>query len=117
MPALGKELERQYTPDDLAMKEVDSYVERIEKQTERHNPDDTKSQQSLQPVVAAQKPASQSVGVIVVKPNIVLPLQEQEISLGLRSGVVSGVKWLAEWCIMMIKKYPGRVFYLPIKQR
>ena len=43
--------------------------------------------------------------------EIVLPLTEGEMKTGLKSKVSNSLRWLAEWSVMIIKKYPGRVFY------
>jgi len=36
---------------------------------------------------------------------------EEEIKKKSRYGVSEAVRWLAEKCLYLIKKYPGRVFY------
>ena len=117
MPAVGKEIERplisevENTPVERA-----GYVERVEKQTETQQPVNTPTQQT--------KPQGdtsvQDMGKIVsaqfavqTKPKIVLPLDSRGVSEGLHHGVWDSMRWLSEWCVMMIKKYPGRVFYLP----
>ncbi|MBI3954789.1 hypothetical protein HY333_01970 [Candidatus Collierbacteria bacterium] len=112
----SKEQEQPSSADEQALKEVEGYIERIERQSE------VKSAQSpLQPAPQVQQaPASvvSDMGQIVLqsaqkvgKPKIVLPLTEDGIKKGLHHKMIDGVRWLAEWCIFMIKKYPGRVFY------
>lgn len=103
--------------DELALKEVDGYIEKIEKKSET-----TADQSGLSPspqqfsapsvrddmgktIMAAAKASS--------KPNIVLPLDEEEIRQGLHHKMIDAVRWMAEWSIYIIKKYPGRVFYRP----
>lgn len=109
-----REIERRLPTDidTIAQQEVDNYIEHIEKKTETQ---DAQSQSNQQQTVADdqqnQAPAV-SVRPIEEKKNIVLPLQKEEISAGLHSNVASGLRWLAEWCLMMIRKYPGRVFYM-----
>lgn len=116
MPTLGKEYENKPSPEELAVKEVDSYLEKIEKQAE------TKSQVSpLQPApqtTPAPAPVTDDMGKIVMqqfqataKPKITLPLTENQVREGLHHKVIDGIRWLAEWSIYIIKKYPGRVFY------
>lgn len=116
MPVLGKEVERQYIPDELAVKEVENYVERVERQSERSASDAQTQDSTVKPNAQAQSQSTTSqsgnVAVVINKP-INLPLDQSQISDGTKKGVFEGVKWLAEWCIMMIKKYPGRVFYSP----
>ena len=34
MPALGKEVERQLTPDEIALREIQGYIDRAEHQAE-----------------------------------------------------------------------------------
>lgn len=117
MPAVGKETERPpiIEVENAPIEQV-GYVEKVEKQVE------TQQQANLQP----QKPqtpkgsVSGDMGKIVsaqfavqTKPSITLPMDEKEISEGLHHKVWEGVRWASEWCVMMIKKYPGRVFYLP----
>jgi len=121
MPIPGKEIEHRPDLDQVAMREVEGYVERIEKQVEAQN----QQQQSPQiPTATTPKTAFTDMGSVVTaqfaavtKPNIVLPLNQTQIEEGLHRKIIDGVAWLAEWCVMMIKKYPGRVFYMPPNQR
>lgn len=117
MPALGKENERPLMPEvETAPAEQIGYVEKVEKQVETQQYVNTQPQQSqVQKTVTAS-----DMGKIVsaqfatqTKPNITLPLDQKEITEGLHHSVLEGVRWASEWCVMMIKKYPGRVFYLP----
>ena len=116
MPAVGKEIEHQVglevTPQVV---EQSSYVEKVEKQVETQQ----QANPQPQPPKPQQQSGSQDMGKVVsaqfavkTKPNIILPLNKQEMTSGLRQGVMKGVRWASEWCLMMIKKYPGRVFYL-----
>jgi len=116
MPPVGKELEPQLTPDQLANIEVAGYVEKIEKQTENIQPTNQSIPQAQ--VVPPTKPTD--MGKIVAaqfatssRPKIVLPMDQRQVEEGLHRRVFDGVRWLSEWCVFMIKKYPGRVFYLP----
>ena len=103
------------TVEEQALKEVEGYIEQVEKQAEASVSD------VLQPSAGATPtptPVYDDMGKIVVqaadssgKASIVLPLDEEEIKKGLHHKVVDGLRWLAEWCIYIIKKYPGRVFY------
>jgi len=121
MPAVGKEIERPIIQEvDKAPIEQADYVEKVEKQVE------TQQQTNLQPQQpqTTKQPASGDMGKIVsaqfaiqTKPSIILPMNEKEVSDGLHHKVWEGVRWAAEWCAMMIKKYPGRVFYLPSETR
>ena len=117
MPPIGKELEHQPSLDDVAVREVEGYIERVERQVEAPPKD---SQTPVQPPQPQQQNQVADMGKIVAaqfgdgnKPNIVLPLNKTDIENGLKLNVYNGVRWLSEWCVYMIKKYPGRVFYLP----
>lgn len=112
-----KEFEpRQTSVDEQAMKEVEGYVERIEKQVEISGDDTLKpSPKTVKPTVVTD-----DMGKVVMqsaqgqgKQKIVLPMDEEEIKDGLHHKIIDAARWLSEWCIYMIKKYPGRVFYRP----
>jgi hypothetical protein len=117
MPTPGKEIEQQPGFDQVATREVEDYIERVERQAESQaQVQQTNNGNVPQP---ATQPA-QDMGNIVSaqfavtgKPKIILPLNQSQIEEGMHHKIVDGIKWLAEWCVMMIKKYPGRVFYLP----
>jgi hypothetical protein len=117
MPAVGKEIERQITPEVIPQPvEQSSFVEKVEKQVETQQPATT---QTPQPQVKLDTKVS-DMGKIVsaqfaiqTKPKIILPETKDEIIEGLSHKVWESARWLSEWCLMMIKKYPGRVFYLP----
>ena len=42
---------------------------------------------------------------------IVLPLTEAEFEQGLKSQIWSSLRWVAEWCLLLIKRYGSRVFF------
>ncbi len=56
-------------------------------------------------------------GQIIVAPSqpkqvkIVLPLSQTGVQQGLTLKVVYSLRWLAEWCMRIIKKLPGKVMY------
>ena len=116
MPAVGKEVEHLLTPEETSQQvEPVSYVEKIEKQAETQQPANTQPQQPQ-----TKKADVNDMGKIVsaqfaieTKPNITLPMNQPEVVEGLHHKIWEGVRWLSEWCVLMIKKYPGRVFYLP----
>jgi hypothetical protein len=116
MPVLGKEAEPHLSPEQIAVQEVQGYVEKIERRAEIQAIDVSQQPKAQLPNVQTKS----DMGVIVSsqlshvrKPNIVLPIDQGAIQFGLKKSVVLGVRWLSEWCVMMIKKYPGRVFYMP----
>lgn len=103
--------------EEQALREVQGYIEKVEKKPEIvTNQASNASSQLMNGQI--QTSVSDDMAVVVAqsiqnqgKPKIVLPLTEEELRKGLHHRVIDGVRWLAEWCRMMIKKYPGRVFY------
>lgn len=115
MPSLGKETERQLTPDEIALREIEGYLDKVEHQTEAQKPQSPPVQVSQQAPVSVQTGATKFIpqAPLVTPTKIVLPLDQSGVEGGLGANVLDGFRWLSEWCVMMIKKYPGRVFYLP----
>src|SRR5688572_12270863 len=115
MTALTEKEQRQLTPEEMASMQLDGYIEKVEKQVEI--PKDVAS--VVQPVVTPQmtQPLTDTQGQTILQaakqeePEINLPLSEAEVREGLHHKVVDSFRWLAEFCVMLIKKYPGRVFY------
>ena len=67
-----------------------------------------------------KKPVTDDYGQILVeaaekkeKPKITLPLDERAVERGLRHKAVDSFRWLAEWCVRVMKMATGRVFYKP----
>jgi len=120
MPAVGKEIERPLTIEVTTQPtEQVGYVEKVEKQVETQLGANTQPQQP-----SIKKTEVNDMGKIVsaqfaiqTKPNITLPMSQQEVVEGLHQKIWKGVRWASEWCVLMIKKYPGRVFYLPSETR
>lgn len=113
MPVTGKELEPRISPDELAAAEVEGYIERIEKQAEtKPSPTAATAGQPAAGInAAAAAKQAMAVGPKPQKQQIVLPLTEDGVRRGLHHKIWDAIRWLAEWSIYMIKKYPGRVFY------
>ena len=106
---------RQKTAEQIAAEEIDNYLERVEKQVEVDGDGG-----GVRPVVSGQVSLPKQIvddqGQVVARSvpsemEIVLPLTEKEMKTGLKSKVSNSLRWLAEWSVMIIKKYPGRVFY------
>lgn len=102
--------------DDIALKEVEGYIEKIEKTTEVTVSD----QNSQTQVVVNQSPVITQTQLRTTnnaeeKKQIVLPISERKLVEGLKESPNLGLRWLAEWCLLMIKKYPTRVFYSPVE--
>lgn len=115
MPNLGKEAERQLTPDEIALREIEGYLDKVELQTETQKPQATPVQTAGpgQNVAQVLVPKTTTQAPPTIAAKIVLPLDQTNLQFGLGKDVAEGIRWLSEWCVMMIKKYPGRVFYLP----
>jgi hypothetical protein len=114
----GKEEEGLPT-EEIALKEVEGYIEAIEKKPE--------IDQSVAPYVQSSQvptppPVTDQAGQVVMQPiepvasPISLPLTEPEIQEGLHHPIIEAFRWLAEFCVFLIKKYPGRVFYSQKKE-
>ena len=120
MATPGKEIEPRQNYDEQAVREVENYIERVEKQSESSA---QVQQTTVTTANVTQNLQRRDMGAMVSaqfsqqqKPKIILPLRRDEVEEGLHRKVIDGFKWLAEWCVLMIKKYPGRVFYLPPTQ-
>jgi len=114
--AIRTEQERLESVSEEAAREVDGYIERIEKQAEQQN----KNGGGLTPApgaTASPPLVYDDLGKIVMqssqlsKPKIVLPLDENGVRRGLTAPLIDAFRWVAEWCVYVIRKYPGRVFY------
>lgn len=84
--------------------EVESWLEKLEKE-------DTRLQQ---PVVDDSSTGSGQVVLDNTQPSnfkVVLPLTKDEVEKGLKDKVVNSVRWLAEWCMRMIKMFGNKVVY------
>lgn len=114
MPVAGKELEPKTEAEQLAVAEVEGYIERIEKQAEVKPPTAGASPTpTASPAQLADDAAKKIMGLApkLQKQTIVLPLDEEGVRRGLHHKIFDAIRWLAEWSVYMIRKYPGRVFY------
>ncbi|MBI2326510.1 hypothetical protein HYU91_03920 [Candidatus Collierbacteria bacterium] len=112
MPVMGKELESKSEAERLAATEVEGYIEKIEKQAETKPPGPPRPAPTTTASMADDA-AKKVMGMMpkLQKQTIILPLDEEEVRRGLHHKVLDAIRWLAEWSVYMIKKYPGRVFY------
>jgi hypothetical protein len=53
----------------------------------------------------------------VVKEKLVLPVTQTGLQVGLKSTVTTSARWLAEWCVRLIKVMRGDVKYAPEENR
>lgn len=88
------------TPEIKIPKEIDSWLEKIEKGEDLFLSKPVTDDQTGQVLVTA--PSAK-------KPKIVLPLDKQELIQGLTQKVSEAVRWLAEWCLRLIKMSPEKV--------
>ncbi|MBU2592472.1 MAG: hypothetical protein ABH867_00185 [Patescibacteria group bacterium] len=80
-------------------KEVDTWLEKVEKgdlYLSKPVTDDATGQ------VLVTAPSAK-------KPKIVLPLDRQQLLYGLSQKVTEAIRWLAEWCLRLIKMKPEQV--------
>lgn len=105
--------------EQAAVKEVEGYIEQVEKKVEI-DAQTAKYVQTAQP--STPPPITDDKGQVVMQPAepavvpIHLPLTEPEVREGLHHKVFDAFRWLAEFCVYLIKKYPGRVFYSAQKE-
>jgi len=71
--------------------EIDSYVQKVEKEAELSQP------VTYQGQTLVTSPAAQNI-------KITLPLNKTQIEWGLRQKIAYPIRWLAEWCLRIIKK-------------
>lgn len=82
--------------------EVSSWMEKLEQGEDIQLP---------QPVTHDDQVLVSNSGQDVNEDKIVLPMTQEEVQLGLHQKVYSGARWLAEWCIKLVKKFHGKVVY------
>lgn len=85
-------------PGELPV-EVEGWIERTEKDEVR----------DFQPVVhegqvLVAAPATQV-------PSVTLPLTEEEMKKGAHQKIFESMRWMAEWCLKMIKQYHAKLVY------
>ncbi|HKY73755.1 MAG TPA: hypothetical protein VJ246_00375 [Patescibacteria group bacterium] len=81
--------------------EVESWIEKVE-QHELQLP---------QEIVVADQTAQQPTGIYAAKPVMILPADQKTVQKGMKKSVTESVRWLAEWCFKIIKKFHGAVVY------
>jgi len=81
--------------------EVESWMEKVE-----HHEVRAPSQ-----VVVADQTAQMPTGDYAAQPVIVLPVTQQAVQAGMKKSVKDSIRWLAEWCVKMMKKFHGLVVY------
>ena len=67
--------------------------------------------------ITLPKPVKDEYGQILVesampaKPKIILPLSKNQTQQAIHVKVVESIRWLAEWCLRLIKMFPRRTVY------
>jgi hypothetical protein len=82
--------------------EEEGSIEKIERKPERDLP--------AVPTDDQGKPLITSTDDQAVEP-IILPMTKEEFETGIKEDLWTNLRWLAEWCLYVIKKYGGRVFF------
>lgn len=88
-------------PELRVPKEIAGWLERIEK-GDIYLAKPVIDDQTGQVLVTA--PSAQ-------KPKIVLPLTKQKLIYGLKQKTTEAIRWLAEWCLRLIKMKPAEVVF------
>lgn len=78
-------------------KEVEPYVEKIEKEIYLVKPVTDKYGQTIVTAPSAQ-PA-----------QIILPITQSQLLYGLKQSVNDSIRWLAEWCLRLIKIFGQKI--------
>ncbi len=83
--------------------EVEGWLEKLEKEDTSLSQvvtDDTSDQKILEDAEEDRK-----------KFKVILPLTKEEVDQGMHGKAIDSIRWLAEWCIKMIKMFHGKVAY------
>lgn len=101
----------QLTPEEIAEQQVEGYLEQVEHWPEISG--DVAGMTQAQPVMQPEiiDDQGQVVATAIPENAIDLPLTQTQVEEGLHHPIVDAIRWLSEFCVMIIKKYPGRVFY------
>lgn len=110
-PGVGKEREgkqeetpmTEYTRNVDLEPEVEGWLEKVEKEDSRL-PQPVTDDQTGQAVLDDSQ--QQQSGF-----KVILPMSKDEVEKGLHHKIIDSVRWLAEWCIRMVKMFGNRVAY------
>jgi hypothetical protein len=103
--------------EEIALQEVEGYIEQVEKAPELDQ--DGQLQPAPSQTPTPPPVTDDQTGQVVMQPAdstpapIHLPLNQAQVQEGLHHRLMDSIRWLAEFCVYLIKKYPGRVFYPP----
>lgn len=109
-------IERSPTSEEQARQQIEGYIEKVEKRPEIDKDDQGVMQKvggddAQMPKQITDDDGKVVAEAVVEEPEIDLPLTEEEVREGLHHKIMDNIRWLAERCVYIIKKYPGRVFY------
>lgn len=95
----------EYTGNVDLEPEVEGWLEKLEKE-------DANLQQPIADQATGQTVLSDpSTGSGQTGFKVILPMTKDEVDKGLQHKVIDSVRWLAEWCIRMIKMFGNKVAY------
>lgn len=91
--------------------ETEGFIEQVEKTGEKTAPmpTDDQGQPLTQQVIQSQDDSSANAQL--PDDAVVLPMTQQEFEEGIHAPLVRAVRWLAEWCAYIIKKFGEKVFF------
>lgn len=82
--------------------EVKSYIEKVETEAE-----------SSQPIVIGGNNVRIPPSQPKPRPSIILPLTPSQYAQGTKASVVDSIRWLAVWCLRLLKIYGPRATFRP----
>jgi hypothetical protein len=93
----------EYTRNVDLEPEVEGWLEKLERE----------DSQLPQPVIddATGQVVLDDVTAQTSQFKVVLPLTKEEVQKGLHHKVMDSVRWLAEWCLRMVKMFGNKVAY------
>lgn len=95
----AQSVEQERTPEISA--ELQSWMEKVGSHEEK----------TPEKIVVADKTAANPTGVYAADPVIVLPMTDDSLQKGMKHPLQDSVKWLAVWCVRIMKKFHGMVVY------
>lgn len=90
-------------PNPKIEKEVEDYIEKVEKEAELSKPI---TDNYGQPLISAPSPQ---------QPQIVLPMTQNQYLFGLKQKITESVRWLAVWCGRLLKIFGARITFREAK--
>lgn len=82
--------------------QVSSWIEKLEKGEDVQLP---------QPITHDDQVLVSPANPQIDEEKIILPMTEKQVEKGLHEQLFTGARWLAEWCVRLVKKFHGKVVY------